>query len=94
MEELNGIRWLKSSYSGGSATGGGGNCVEVAGVWLKSSYSGGNSGGGGGNCVEIAAAGARRAVRDSKNPSGPALVFTGAAWDAFVASVKRGDLNA
>lgn len=70
MEQLNGVRWLKSSYSGG----GGGQ--------------------GGGNCVEVAAAGAGRAVRDSKNPNGPALVFAGAAWDAFVASVKRGDLNA
>jgi hypothetical protein len=58
-------------------------------TWRKSSYSGGS-----GNCVEIAdnlpgAVG----VRDSKNPSGPALVFTPRAWRAFVAGVKNGDFD-
>ncbi|MEU1949410.1 DUF397 domain-containing protein [Streptomyces sp. NPDC059474] len=44
-----GLKWFKSSYSGG----GGGDCVEVAFTqldWSKSSYSGG----GGDNCVEVA----------------------------------------
>jgi hypothetical protein len=27
-------------------------------------------------------------VRDSKNPAGPVLEFTGSEWDAFVAAVK------
>ncbi|MFI7603532.1 DUF397 domain-containing protein [Micromonospora sp. NPDC049366] len=50
--------------------------------WRKSSRSSGN----GGNCVEVAdcmpdAVG----VRDSKDPTGPALVFPAAAWQAFVA---------
>jgi hypothetical protein len=50
--------------------------------WRKASYSGGN-------CVEVA----RHlpgvvAVRDSKNPAGPALVFSRDEWAAFTASVK------
>ncbi|WP_377270936.1 DUF397 domain-containing protein [Peterkaempfera sp. SMS 1(5)a] len=32
-------------------------------------------------------------VRDSKDPHGPALVFPVAAWAAFVAAVKSGDLS-
>jgi hypothetical protein len=53
--------------------------------WRKTSYSGTN----GGNCVEVA----RNlpgvvAVRDSKNPGGPALVFTPADWEAFTARLK------
>ena len=53
--------------------------------WRKSSYSGTN----GGNCVEVA----RNlpgvvAVRDSKNPGVPALVFTPAVWEAFTAGLK------
>jgi hypothetical protein len=28
------------------------------------------------------------AVRDSKDPAGPALVFTPADWSAFIASLK------
>lgn len=51
-------------------------------TWRKSSYSGTN----GGNCVEVA----RNlpgvvAVRDSKDPDGPALAFTLADWAAFTA---------
>ena len=54
-------------------------------TWRKSSYSGGN----GGNCVEIAALPDHgRAVRDSKDPDGPKLVFAPATWRAFTAAVK------
>jgi Domain of unknown function (DUF397) len=58
--------------------------------WRKSSYSGGN----GGNCVEVA----RNlpgivAVRDSKNPDGPALTMSPAGWDAFVQGIKQGDFD-
>ncbi|MEU4771195.1 DUF397 domain-containing protein [Micromonospora sp. NPDC023644] len=54
--------------------------------WRKSTKSGGN----GGNCVEVAdnlpgVVG----VRDSKDPTGPALVFAPAAWRAFVAQVTE-----
>jgi Domain of unknown function (DUF397) len=49
--------------------------------WRKSSYSGPT----GGNCVEAATlAQAGIAVRDSRRPAGPALVFTAGAWEAFV----------
>ncbi len=53
-------------------------------IWRKSAYS--NNGG---NCVEVA----RNlpgvvAVRDSKDPDGPALIFTPADWEAFTAGVK------
>ncbi|MFG1678179.1 DUF397 domain-containing protein [Micromonospora sp. NPDC049282] len=54
--------------------------------WRKSSRSGSN----GGACVEVAdnlpgVVG----VRDSKDPSGPALAFAPASWRAFVAYAKR-----
>ncbi|MEU6115280.1 DUF397 domain-containing protein [Streptomyces sp. NPDC047117] len=52
--------------------------------WRKSSYSGGV----GDNCVEIADLVRMRAVRDSKNPDGPAIVFTADAWTAFLATLK------
>jgi hypothetical protein len=39
-----------------------------------------------GNCVEVAdLPGGHRAVRDSKNPTGPALVVTPTQWTAFTA---------
>lgn len=82
---LNGVTWRKSSYSSGN----GGNCVEVADLtgasWHKSSHSSAN----GGACVEVAGDGPEVvAVRDSKDPDGPALVFTPADWSAFIASLK------
>jgi Domain of unknown function (DUF397) len=53
--------------------------------WRKSSYSSAN----GGNCVEAAADGPGVvAVRDSKDPDGPALAFTPADWSDFIASLK------
>ena len=56
--------------------------------WRKSSYSNGN----GGACVEVA----RNlpgvvAVRDSKNPDGPELIFEPAQWSAFIGGIKAGD---
>ncbi|MCT9084454.1 DUF397 domain-containing protein [Streptomyces fulvoviolaceus] len=54
--------------------------------WRKSSYSGGGSGGG--DCIEVADLAARTAIRDSKNPHGPALVFRAEHWNAFVGGVK------
>ncbi|MGH3694926.1 MAG: DUF397 domain-containing protein [Pseudonocardiaceae bacterium] len=58
-------------------------------TWHKSSYSNGA----GGACVEVADLGTTRAVRDSKNPTGPALVCTAAAWSAFTAGVRTGELS-
>ena len=39
-------------------------------------------------CVEIAATEGGRAVRDSKNPSGPQLTFSVAEWSTFVEAIK------
>jgi hypothetical protein len=54
--------------------------------WRKSSHSGPT----GGNCVEVAAAASRRVigVRDSQDPSGPALAFTARQWRAFLSDGK------
>ena len=53
--------------------------------WRKSSWSGPT----GGNCVESAALpGGAVAVRNSRHPGGPALIFTAARWDAFVSGLK------
>ena len=54
-------------------------------VWRKSSYSAGN----GGDCVEVATAlPAAVAVRDSKDPDGPKLIFTPAGWAAFTTAIR------
>jgi hypothetical protein len=55
--------------------------------WRKSSYSSAN----GGSCVEVAR-GLRGivAVRDSKNPDGPALPVSPRAWGALTDQVKDG----
>jgi hypothetical protein len=47
-------------------------------TWHKSSYSGGGNGG----CVEMARTPESVAVRDSKDPSSPILIFAPAAWRA------------
>ncbi|MFJ1880360.1 DUF397 domain-containing protein [Streptomyces sp. NPDC088137] len=61
--------------------------------WFKSSYS--NNGG---DCVEVAANFVAPhgvvPVRDSKNPGGPVLNASPAAFASFVAGVKAGDFGA
>ena len=53
--------------------------------WFKSSHSGGT----GGDCVEVATnLPGIVAVRDSKDPNGPALVFAPEVWADFIAQVK------
>ena len=59
-------------------------------VWKKSSRSNGN---GGNNCVEVAFLDTAVAVRDSKNQSGPALIFSSAEWAEFVNSAKAGEFD-
>jgi hypothetical protein len=59
-------------------------------IWHKSTRSNGQ----GGNCVEVAdnlpdVVG----VRDSKDPSGPVLVFGRATWRAFVDAAKDGEFD-
>ncbi|MBO2447962.1 DUF397 domain-containing protein [Actinomadura barringtoniae] len=73
--------WRKSSYSGG----GGGDCVEIA-SWRKSSHSGSD----GGECIEVAPLSPHIAVRDSKDPDGPKLVFDAADWRTFTRRIKAG----
>ncbi|MCL6733195.1 DUF397 domain-containing protein [Streptomyces neyagawaensis] len=70
------LSWFKSSYSSGD----GDDCVEVALSWRKSSYSSS----GDGDCVEIATTPHTIHVRDSKNPTGPTLTLSPAAWTEFV----------
>ncbi|MFD4339693.1 DUF397 domain-containing protein [Streptomyces anulatus] len=54
-------------------------------TWRSSSYSNTN----GGECVEVSDDFPGLVpVRDSKNPTGPALVLQATAWDAFISSVK------
>ena len=57
--------------------------------WFKSTRSGPNCD----NCVEVAFVGDGIAVRDSKNPTGPALLFTTDEWDAFVGGAKNGEFD-
>lgn len=58
--------------------------------WRKSRRSGPQ----GGQCVEIAhLPGGQVAIRNSRHPAGPALVFTSSEWAAFVGGVKDGDFD-
>lgn len=61
--------------------------VELAGAqWFKSSRSSGGQ-----ECVEVAHLDQGFVgVRDSKNPGGPALVFSGGEWDTFTAALRDG----
>lgn len=54
--------------------------------WRKARMSIGQGG-----CVEVADLGAMIALRDSKNPDGPALVFTPAEWDSFLDGARNGE---
>jgi hypothetical protein len=57
--------------------------------WRKSTRSGSS-----GNCVEVADnLPGVIAVRDSKDPSGPALIFTPAEWNAFIGGAKDGEFD-
>lgn len=91
MPDLSRARWRKSSRSGSN----GGACVEVAlnlvgANWHKSSRSGSN----GGECVEVA----RNlpnivAIRDSKDPAGPALTVNPAYWSSLTSLLRSGALD-
>ncbi|OLB66149.1 MAG: DUF397 domain-containing protein [Actinobacteria bacterium 13_2_20CM_2_72_6] len=57
--------------------------------WRKSKASGPYSD----NCVEVAFVDQAIAVRDSKHPEGPVLLFTQGEWDAFVDGAKDGEFD-
>ncbi|KWX03387.1 regulator [Carbonactinospora thermoautotrophica] len=57
-------------------------------VWRKSTHSGSDI-----DCVEVADLGEVIAVRDSKNPSGPHLMFTFREWTAFLSGVRGGEFD-
>jgi len=58
--------------------------------WRKSRRSGPQ----GGQCVEIAhLPNGQVAIRNSRHPAGPALVFSSSEWDAFVGGVKDGEFD-
>ena len=55
--------------------------------WRKSNHSSD------GQCVEVAFVGDAIGVRDSKNPTGGMLEFTGPEWAAFLKGVKSGEFD-
>lgn len=57
-------------------------------TWRKSTRSASN-----GACVEVAATPGAVLVRDSKDPDGPVLRFTGQSWRDFVTAVREGELT-
>ncbi|GAA5059007.1 DUF397 domain-containing protein [Nocardia callitridis] len=64
--------------------------VDLTGAkWFKSRLSQAGQ-----ECVEVAHLdGGVVGVRDSKNPTGPALVFTAGEWDAFLGGASDGEFN-
>lgn len=58
--------------------------------WTKSSLSAPT----GGNCVEVAfLPDGQVAVRNSRQPAGPALVFTAPEWAAFIGGAGAGEFG-
>jgi hypothetical protein len=57
-------------------------------VWQRSSQIDGAE-----NCVEVAFVDDAIAVRDSRDPDGPALIYTRDEWEAFIGGVKDGEFD-
>jgi Domain of unknown function (DUF397) len=56
--------------------------------WLKAQCSTAN-----GQCVEIASSAGRIAMRDSKDPDGPVLVYTPTEFSAFLEGARNGEFD-
>jgi hypothetical protein len=56
--------------------------------WIKSRHSNAE-----GNCVEVAAVDGGIALRNSRDPDGPALVYTPAEVAAFLAGARDGEFD-
>lgn len=56
-------------------------------LWKKSTASGSSG------CVEVARAGEIIIVRDSKDPSGSSLTFSGEEWKEFLVSTRADRFN-
>ncbi|MGH3832602.1 MAG: DUF397 domain-containing protein [Pseudonocardiaceae bacterium] len=57
--------------------------------WRTSSHSGTS-----GSCVQVVGLDdGHRAVRDSKNPTGPALIATATGWSAFTTALRAGEFH-
>ncbi|MEV6007931.1 DUF397 domain-containing protein [Streptomyces sp. NPDC051976] len=57
-------------------------------LWRRSTACGNE-----GECVEVALGHEQVLARDSKNPSGPTLSFTGSAWTFFLHAVVSGEFD-
>lgn len=57
--------------------------------WRKTNHSNADY-----NCVEVADLDCgRHAIRDSKHPTGPALLATPSQWAAFTAGIRGGEFG-
>jgi hypothetical protein len=57
-------------------------------AWLKARSSSHN-----GQCVEVAAAIGKIAIRDSKDPDGPILVYTPTEFKVFLNGARNGEFD-
>jgi Domain of unknown function (DUF397) len=57
-------------------------------IWLKAQGSSAN-----GQCVEVAATVGKVAIRDSKDPNGPILVYTPTEFSAFLEGARNGSFD-
>lgn len=63
--------------------------AEIAGLsWSKAQFSNIN-----GACVEIASAPGKIAIRDSKDPGGPVLIYTPIEFRAFLDGARNGEFD-
>ena len=70
-----------------SATGEGSDLDWASADWRRSTFCGEAA------CVEVAVVDGWVAVRDSKSPTSPQLVFSGDEWDSFLRGVSAGEFG-